>query len=808
MSKIAHVIVDVPTMQTDQPFTYLVPQEIDEAVEVGVRVEVPFGNGNRHIQGFVVGVDFLNNQTEDSDQLKPLVGVLDLHPVVNDELLQLADEMARTTFAFKITCLQTMLPSVMRSTYKKWLVAIKDVPQHIEEEVFLGLGERDWEEIKESSYLSELHRLRQAGCVDVRYEVTTKNKVKTMKVVQANLPREMLLDIQVNTRKNAHQKHRLLNFFIDAQEGEFSVKELVEEHDLSRQVIKEAVELGWLLEEEREVYRDPYKNRVFQQDEALVLNDEQQVALDRVTEATSENKNEVFLLEGITGSGKTEVYLQAISNVLDEGKTAIMLVPEISLTPQTVTRFKRRFGDKVAVLHSGLSQGEKYDEWRKIERKEAQVVVGARSAVFAPLENIGLIIIDEEHETSYKQDESPRYHARNLAIWRGEYHHCPVLLGSATPSLESRARAQKNVYHLLQLTKRASDNAILPTVSVVDMRHELKQGVTGSFSAPLLTELTERLEKKEQSVLMLNRRGYSSFMMCRDCGYVLPCPNCDISLTLHMDTKSMKCHYCGHEEGIPQCCPICDSKKIRYYGTGTQKVEEELQQLLPDARILRMDVDTTRRKGSHERLLQKFEAKEADILLGTQMIAKGLDFPNVTLVGVLNADTALNLPDFRSSERTFQLLTQVSGRAGRGEKLGKVIIQTFNPEHYAITLAKNQHYEAFYQHEMNLRRQGKYPPYYYTVQLVVSHEEELQAAKKMHEIANKIKQALTPQAIILGPTPKPMARMNRRYFYQTVIKYRFEENLGQVLEEILQESQKDIRSGLRVSIDMEPQHFI
>lgn len=807
MPKIAQVIVDVPTMQTDQPFSYLVPENMSEAIEVGVRVEVPFGNGNRHIQGFVVGIEEISPH-EELEKLKPIETLLDLHPVVNTELLDLATEMAKTTFAFKITCLQTMLPSVMRSTYKKWLVSVKDIPSHIDEKVFLGFAERDWEEIKDTPYMSELHRLREQGCVDIRYEVTTKNKAKTLRVVKANLPKETLLEIQSKTRKNAHQKHRLLEFFMAENSGEFSVKELVEQHDLSRQTIKEAVELGWITQEEREVYRDPYKNRLFEQDEALILNDEQQQALEAVTEAVSNEKSEVFLLEGITGSGKTEVYLQAISHVLNQGKTAIMLVPEISLTPQTVTRFKRRFGDKVAVLHSGLSQGEKYDEWRKIERKEAQVVVGARSAVFAPLENIGLIIIDEEHESSYKQDESPRYHARNLAIWRGNYHDCPVLLGSATPSLESRARAQKDVYHLLTLTKRASDNAILPTVSVVDMRKELKKGVTGSFSTSLLHDLKDRLNKNEQSVLMLNRRGYSSFMMCRDCGYVLPCPNCDISLTLHMDTKAMKCHYCGHQESIPQKCPVCDSKKIRYYGTGTQKVEEELQQLLPEARILRMDVDTTRKKGSHEKLLQKFEAHEADILLGTQMIAKGLDFPNVTLVGVLNADTALNLPDFRSSERTFQLLTQVSGRAGRGDKLGEVIIQTFNPDHYAITLAKEQNYEAFYQHEMNLRRQGKYPPYYYTVQLVVSHEEEIKAAKKIYEITEKIEHSLSPQAIVLGPIPKAMARVNRRYFYQTVVKYRFEEHLGQVLEEILQESQKDIRQGLRVTIDMEPQHFI
>ncbi len=417
--------------------------------------------------------------------------------------------------------------------------------------------------------------------------------------------------------------------------------------------------------EEVEAYRDPHQGKVFNKTSALSLNNEQQQAVDKILAAEKKAKDEVFLLEGITGSGKTEIYLQSISTVLAAGKTAIMLVPEIALTPQMVERFKSRLGDAVAVLHSGLSQGERYDEWRKIERGEAQVVVGARSAIFAPLENIGIIIVDEEHESSYKQDEAPRYHARDLAIWRGKYHHCPVVLGSATPSLESRARAQKDIYHLLLLSKRADPAANLPSIEIVDLKKEYERKNMSNFSKELQTKIADRLEKKEQSVLMLNRRGYSSFVMCRDCGYVLPCPNCDISLTLHMDTKTMRCHYCGHEEGIPKHCPECGSNKIRYYGTGTQKVQEELQELFPSARILRMDVDTTRRKGAHERILQKFGAQEADILLGTQMIAKGLDYPNITLVGVLNADTALNLPDFRSNERTFQLLTQVAGRAGR-----------------------------------------------------------------------------------------------------------------------------------------------
>lgn len=806
MSFIADIIVDVPTMQTDQPFSYLIPDSLKEVVEIGMRVEVPFGNGNRHIQGFIVG---LREESSPTIELKPIINVLDLHPVLNSELLELADEMKETTYSFKITCLQTMLPSVMRSSYKKMIVQVdEELPQVIADELFLGLAEIDWEEAKESPHFPELLRLRQAGKVDIRYEVTTKNKVKTKRVIKKLMTNEELLIEKESIRKNATQKLRLLDFLLGIENEEFGVIELGENFNITRAAINDAKENGWLVIEEREVYRDPYALHSFKPDTALALNEEQQRALAALIESMDNKRSDVFLLEGVTGSGKTEVYLQAIHHALEKNQTAIMLVPEISLTPQTVTRFKKRFGDDVAVLHSGLSQGEKYDEWRKIERKEARVVVGARSAIFAPLENIGLIVIDEEHEGSYKQDESPRYHAKDLAIWRGEYHDCPILLGSATPSLEARARAQKNVYQLLTLKERAVAKASLPKVQVVDLRESMKSSLSQTFSPLLLEKLKDRLAKKEQSVLLLNRRGYSSFVMCRDCGFVLPCPNCDISLTLHMDTKQMKCHYCGHEERIPYRCPVCDGDKIRYYGTGTQKVEEELKELLPEARLIRMDVDTTRRKGSHEKLLNQFGNKEADILLGTQMIAKGLDFPNVTLVGVLNADTALNLPDFRSSEKTFQLLTQVSGRAGRGEKSGEVLIQTFNPTHYAIQLAKAQNYEGFYQQEMKLRHRGNYPPFFFTTQLVVSHEEEHLAAKKMYEIVAFLKKYLSEKAILLGPTPKSVARINKRYYYQTVIKYKQEPRLSEALKLILEDSQKEMRNGLRISIDQEPQQFI
>lgn len=810
MQKVAKVIVDVPTMQTDQPFTYLVPENLNEQLAVGMRVEVPFGNGNRHVQGFVLAIEPMAATVLDETnvQLKELVAVLDLKPVLNTEMLALADYMKEKTFAFKITCLQTMLPSVMRADYQKYIYLTDELSEELQDQLFYGLEEISWDQAQERGLLPQLMALRKQQKVDIRYEVTTRNKVKMVRFIQAAKEFEQLEEIRLGLRKGAKKKEQLLYYLQRLGTEKVTAVKEMKELGFSTALLNEAAKNGWLTFIEKEAYRDPFANQTFEKTTALSLNAEQQVAVETILQSVQEQQSQTYLLEGITGSGKTEVYLQVIAEVLNQGKTAIMLVPEISLTPQMVQRFKSRFGEHVAVMHSGLSQGEKYDEWRKIERGEAEVVVGARSAIFAPIENIGVIIIDEEHEASYKQEETPRYHARDLAIWRSEYHHCPVVLGSATPSLESRARAQKNVYQRLRLTQRANQAATLPTIDVVDMRQEVENGNVSSFSMSLQEKLQERLEKNEQSVLLLNRRGYSSFVMCRDCGYVLPCPNCDISLTLHMDSKTMKCHYCGHEERIPYRCPNCGQDKIRYYGTGTQKVEEELQTLLPDSRILRMDVDTTRRKGAHEKILRTFGEGRADILLGTQMIAKGLDFPNVTLVGVLNADTALNLPDFRSSERTFQLLTQVSGRAGRAEKPGEVIIQSFNPEHYAIQLAKAQDYEDFYTKEMYIRHRGDYPPYYFTVQITASHPEENEAAKQMFQIATKLKQGLSPQAILLGPTPNAIMRVNNRYFYQVIIKYKQEPMLQPLLKEILTDTQRATARGLKLSIDAEPMNFI
>lgn len=805
MNHIAEVIVDVPTLQTNNPYEFKVPSKFQEDLAIGMRVIVPFGQGNRRVQGFVT--DLKDTQIFQG-QLKEISNVMDLEPVLNSELIELGEWMAQTTYSFRISCYQTMLPAVLRATYKKVVKRTGELSDEDLFDLFKGKDYLDWEEVEERDLTSQMLSLKRDGKVDVSYLVDDKVTKKMKRLVKKAMPSTQLMEEYEEIPKNAHRQQQFIHLLIQLDEGEtLGFTALTKDHDISSSVIHRGVEKGWCVLEEVEIYRNPYEHSDIQPTTPLQLNEEQQAAYEAINHAIQEEINEVFLLQGITGSGKTEVYLQTIAEVLKKGQGALVLVPEISLTPQMVHRFKGRFGTDVAVLHSGLSNGEKYDEWRKIEKGEAKVVVGARSSVFAPIENLGIIVIDEEHETSYKQSDSPRYHARDVAIWRANEHNCPVVLGSATPSLESRARASKEVYTLIELKNRVNKRP-LPEVNVIDMRDEMRMGNQTLFSTPLRDALTDRLAKGEQAVLMLNRRGYSSFVMCRDCGFVLKCPNCDISQTLHMDTHSMKCHYCGHEEGIPKICSSCNSHRIRYFGTGTQKIQEELQELFPEARILRMDVDTTRRKGSHEKILQAFGNNEADILLGTQMIAKGLDFPNVTFVGVLNADTALGLPDFRSAEKTFQLLTQVSGRAGRGELVGDVVIQTFNPEHYAIQFAQEHDYEQFYYHEMKYRHLSDYSPYYFLTSVQVSHENEVTAAKYIQKVAAFLKPYLSENAIILGPTPRFVARTHNKYHFQLIIKYKSETKLKEALHELLNTTQVEQTKGLLIKIDPQPSHFL
>ena len=799
----AKVIVDVPVIQVNRPFDYHVPEILQESIEVGMRVAVPFGG--RSISGFVLA---LSDEVDFDGEVKDILHLMDLDPVLSPEMIQLGAYLSKKVHAFLIQCYQTMLPAMLKSNYEKRFVLVNPKDhEDVFREVFHYENTLLYTDDLPQEQLKRLMKLKKEGIVVIETVVKDRAKVKTEDWIRLNYVMQEYEEFIPTLSARAKKKISLLKTLASMERMEIQKKSFLEDTDFTTADLKFAVEHNWITIVQKEVSRDPYKGRFFKKSLPFQLNEGQQLAFDRVKEESIDPHNsKVYLLEGVTGSGKTEVYLQWISEVIAKGQSAMMLVPEIALTPQMVERFKSRFGDRVAVLHSGLSTGEKFDEWRKIKNKEADIVVGARSSIFAPLENIGIIILDEEHETSYKQDESPRYHARDIAIWRGEFHHCPVVLGSATPSLESRARAQKGVYTLLKLTKRAKEQ-ILPEVHLIDMRNEFIHQ-KGSFSQTLLKAIENRLEKKEQTVLLLNRRGYSSFVLCRDCGYVLECPNCDISLTLHMDTKTMKCHYCGHEERIPTFCPKCQSRQIRYFGTGTQKVQEELQEVFPDARIVRMDVDTTRRKGQHEAILKQFENQEADILIGTQMIAKGLDYPNVTLVGVINADTALNIPDFRSSEKTFQLLTQVSGRAGRGEKPGEVFIQTYNPTHYAIQLAQGHHYERFFETEMRMRHRANYPPYFFTTMITFSSEEEGVALKKAIEVHKSLMANVSPKAVVLGPTAKSIARMNNRYYFQIIVKYKNEPQLQEFLEQLMMETQEIGSKKILMTIDMEPQHFL
>jgi primosomal protein N' (replication factor Y) (superfamily II helicase) len=799
--KIASVIVDVPSRQTDRPFDYIIPEQWEDILKPGMRVTVPFGP--RRLQGFVVGI---KSQSE-VERLKPIEAVLDVTPVLNEELLELGKYLTETTLCFAISAYQAMLPAAMKAKYEKEIHLIREeyrplLPQEIQA-LFAGRSAIAWKEVEQAKLWRTVQKAIQQGYLEVVYQIKEKAGKKVIKHIQLAIPPQQIRQAIEAMPARAVKQKQVLTFLLSKNEA-VPMQELIEQTSASYASVKSLVEKGLVVEKEIEVYRDPYEHRTFAKTKPLPLTVEQEKALSAIVKRVRANEHRVFLLYGVTGSGKTEVYMQAMEEVLRQGKEAIVLVPEISLTPQMVERFKGRFGSQVAVLHSGLSVGEKYDEWRKIHRKEVRLVVGARSAIFAPFENLGMIIIDEEHEASYKQEENPRYHARDVAIYRARLHGCPVVLGSATPSLETFARAKKGVYELLTLPKRISDNG-MPDVHIVDMREELRSGNRSMFSRMLFEKLKERLHKGEQSVLFLNRRGYSTFVMCRDCGHVIRCPHCDISLTYHRAGQRLKCHYCGHEEPIMYRCPSCGSEHIRFFGTGTQKVEEELTKLLPEARVIRMDVDTTSRKGAHEQLLSKFGEGKADILLGTQMIAKGLDFPNVTLVGVLAADTMLHLPDFRASEKTFQLLTQVSGRAGRHELPGEVVIQSYTPEHYSIALAAKHDYDAFYQREMMLRKMYGYPPFYYLTLITVSHQEITKAAAVTEKIAAYLRAQLSKEAIILGPVASPIARLHDRYRYQCMIKYKREANMTSALKTIIDRYQHDAAQGdLSITIDTNP----
>ncbi len=639
---------------------------------------------------------------------------------------------------------------VLKIEKKEVDYSLKDIIEVVDEEVILNQ-----ELLELGTYMSKITMCNLITAYQAMLPKALKAK-KGTHVPKKEITYIVLLD-DAYAPKNEKQKE-LLDLL---KEGPLEKKEL--EHYASS--MKSLLQKGILGQKKKEVYRLDYTIET-----SLVrptLTEEQEQVLEKIQK--KENTFAPFLLHGVTGSGKTEVYMRLIERVLEQEKEAIVLVPEISLTPQLVETFQRRFGDAIAILHSRLSEGEKYDEWRKIARGEVSIVIGARSAIFAPFRNLGIIIIDEEHTATYKQENNPKYHAVTIALKRAKTHHCPVVLGSATPSLESYTRAKLGIYELLTMKKRIYRN--MPKVSLIDMKENMKKGYR-IFSKELLEALEECFHKGEQAIILLNRRGYTTSIVCHDCGYKVTCPNCDISLTYHKKINAMKCHYCNYTTAKPQVCPECGSHHIDEFGLGTEKLEEEFQKYFPNVPTIRMDVDTTTRKGSHNAIIQDFASKKYSVLIGTQMIAKGLDFEDVTLVGVIHGDASLNIPDFRSAERTYSLLSQVSGRAGRAKKEGKVFIQGFNLDHYSIVAAKDHDYEKFYEEEMKIRKILQYPPYKNLGMIRMISKDYTLCSKESEKVASYLRSHLPSDISVLGPTLAPMPKYNNSYYFQILLKYK------------------------------------
>nr|WP_243426316.1 primosomal protein N' [Caldicoprobacter guelmensis] len=708
----AGVIIDQAHPSLDKVFLYLVPQDLMEKVQVGSRVQVPFGPSNRKVEGYVI---MLESETDiPSERVKAINKVMDDYPVLPRHMIPLIEWMKDEYHCLTIDAIRCIVPPGLRANIKKKaqkLVFLNDPGDLVEEHISYIASK--------SQYMADVLRLL---------------------AQQDGIPLE---EVRAATRAPLSS-------------------------------IKSLEKRGWIRIEQQEVYRDPWAYEPDIGIQPKVLTQEQRQAVEELETALIKGYGK-FLLQGVTGSGKTEVYIQAAQKALALNKQVIVLVPEISLTPQTVERFKSHFGQRVAILHSGLSLGERYDEWRRIRNQQVDVVVGARSAVFAPFERLGLIIIDEAHEDSYKSDMQPKYHAVDVARKRCELEGAVLLLGSATPAITDYYLAQKGVYKKIEMKYRV-DQKPLPPVEIVDMRKEIELGNRSILSGALYRALKDVLQKGQQAILLINRRGYAQFVSCRSCGFVVKCSNCDISLTYHAYDNSLKCHYCGAIHPYPNVCPACGSKYIKHFGIGTQKAEEEIGKLFPQARVIRMDMDTTSTKGAHQRILKAFGEGLYDILLGTQMIAKGLDFPRVTLVGVIAADTVLNLPDYRSPEKAFQLITQVAGRAGRGPHGGRVIIQTYQPQHYAIQFAARHDYIGFYSREIEIRKQFMYPPFSHMIRILIMGEKEEDVIKLANDSKDWLKQRIDGSYVLkqgldeIGAYSAPLERINNKYRWHVLIR--------------------------------------
>ena len=752
---IAEVIINSNVKNLNKTFDYLVPMEMEDKISIGSRVLVQFGNKKALEEGFVVS---FKDKSEFEAKLKEISKVED-KLYLSKENIELAKWMANRYFCNVSDCIKLMLPP--GKTTKQQDKRINDKTQNF---VYLA---KEIDEINE--------------------DIESK-KIKSDKQIRAL--KFLINNISTNT--------------------EISSVDLQLFADVSLAILKTLEKNGYIEIVEKEVERNPFLHKVVQKTTNLELTEEQQDAFEKVNASLQIGEYDEFLLFGITGSGKTEIYIRLIEEALKLGKSSIMLVPEISLTPQTVDRFLGRFGEeKIAVLHSKLSLGERYDQWKKIERGDAKIIIGARSAIFAPAKDLGLIIIDEEHDDSYKSETNPRYNAKEIASYIGNNKNIPVLLGSATPDMSTYYKAQKGEIQFLELTKRAN-NSSLPDVEIIDLRKELATGNKTMISTKLHSLIEENLENKKQTILFLNRRGFSTFIMCRDCGYTAKCKNCDITLTYHLKENKLKCHYCGYETNALTVCPECKSKNIRYFGTGTQRLEEQIREMFPQASVIRMDIDTVTKKNSHEDILNKFKNDGIDILIGTQMVVKGHHFPNVTLVGVIAADSSLNIDDYRAHERTFQILTQVAGRAGRGKDKGKVIIQTYNPDSFCIQYSQKQDYKLFYDTEINIRKQLRYPPFCDIILIGISSTNYKEIEKNAKIIYEDIKQKIKTkklQIILYKPVPAPIDKIKNRFRWRIIIKCKIDEKLIDEISDTI-EKVSNTRGNTRVIVDTNPTNML
>ena len=752
---IAEVIINSNVKNLNKTFDYLVPMEMEDKISIGSRVLVQFGNKKALEEGFVVS---FKDKSEFEAKLKEISKVED-KLYLSKENIELAKWMANRYFCNVSDCIKLMLPP--GKTTKQQDKRINDKTQNF---VYLA---KEIDEINE--------------------DIESK-KIKSDKQIRAL--KFLINNISTNT--------------------EISSVDLQLFADVSLAILKTLEKNGYIEIVEKEVERNPFLHKVVQKTTNLELTEEQQDAFEKVNASLQIEEYDEFLLFGITGSGKTEIYIRLIEEALKLGKSSIMLVPEISLTPQTVDRFLGRFGEeKIAVLHSKLSLGERYDQWKKIERGDAKIIIGARSAIFAPAKDLGLIIIDEEHDDSYKSETNPRYNAKEIASYIGNNKNIPVLLGSATPDMSTYYKAQKGEIQFLELTKRAN-NSSLPDVEIIDLRKELATGNKTMISTKLHSLIEENLENKKQTILFLNRRGFSTFIMCRDCGYTAKCKNCDITLTYHLKENKLKCHYCGYETNALTVCPECKSKNIRYFGTGTQRLEEQIREMFPQASVIRMDIDTVTKKNSHEDILNKFKNDGIDILIGTQMVVKGHHFPNVTLVGVIAADSSLNIDDYRAHERTFQILTQVAGRAGRGKDKGKVIIQTYNPDSFCIQYSQKQDYKLFYDTEINIRKQLRYPPFCDIILIGISSTNYKEIEKNAKIIYEDIKQKIKTkklQIILYKPVPAPIDKIKNRFRWRIIIKCKIDEKLIDEINDTI-EKVSNTRGNTRVIVDTNPTNML